>query len=84
MIHLLLKARAHADIFGTRVCRVESAWLGARARAGGRAHVAALERSQAMMYGIAVCMDAGVRAATLLLLVARCLRGYSITQWANP
>ena len=45
-----LKARAHADIFGTRVCRVESAWLGARAQAGGRAHVAALEGSRVAMY----------------------------------
>ena len=50
VIHLQLKARAHADIFGTRVCRVESAWLGARARAGGRAHVAAVEGSRVAMY----------------------------------
>ena len=50
VIHLQLKARAHADIFGTRVCRVESAWLGARARAGGRAHVAAVEGSWVAMY----------------------------------
>ena len=45
-----LKARAHADIFGTRVCRADSAWLGARARAGGRAHVAAVEGSWVAMY----------------------------------
>ena len=50
VIHLLLKARAHADIFGTRVCRADSAWLGARARAGGRAHVAAVEGSWVAMY----------------------------------
>ena len=50
VIHLLLKARAHADIFGTRVCRADSAWLGARARAGGRAHVAAVEGSWVPMY----------------------------------
>ena len=50
MIHLQLKARAHADIFGTRVCRADSAWLGARARAGGRAHVAAVEGSWVAMY----------------------------------
>ena len=50
VIHLQLKARAHADIFGTRVCRADSAWLGAPARAGGRAHVAVVEGSWVAMY----------------------------------
>ena len=43
VIHLHLKMRAHDHFFGTRACRVDSAWTGARAWAGGRAHVAALE-----------------------------------------
>ena len=50
VIHLLLKARAHVDMFGTRVCRVDCAWLAARERAGGRAHVAAVEGSWVPMY----------------------------------
>ena len=56
MIHLQLKARAHDHSFGTRVCRVDSAWLGARAWAGGGAHVAALEGSRVAVYESAVCI----------------------------
>ena len=48
--HYHLKSRAHEDFFGTRVCRVAGAWLGVRERAGGRAHVAAVEGSWVAMY----------------------------------
>ena len=44
------KARAHKHFFGTCVCRVDSAWIGARAWAGGGAHVAALEGSRVAVY----------------------------------
>ena len=50
VIHQQLKARAHADMFGTRVCSVAGSWLGMRAWAGGRAHVAAVEGSWVAMY----------------------------------
>jgi len=50
VIRQQLKAWAHADMFGTRVCRVDCAWLGARAWAGGRACVAAVEGSWVPMY----------------------------------
>ena len=56
VIPLHLKSRAHADIFGTRVCRVGGAWLGVQAWAGGRAHVAAAEGSRVAVYCSAVCM----------------------------
>ena len=56
VIHQQLKARAHKHFFGTRVCRVDSAWLGARAWAGGGAHVAALEGSRVAVYESAVCI----------------------------
>ena len=50
VIHLHLRARAHDHSFGTRACRMRCAWVGARAWAGGRAHVAAVEGSWVPMY----------------------------------
>ena len=56
VIHLHLKAPAHDHSFGTRACRVRCAWIGARAWAGGGAHVAALEGSRVAVYESAVCI----------------------------
>ena len=56
VIRQQLKARAHSDMFGTRVCSEASAWLGVRVWAGGRAHVAAAEGSRVAVYYSAVCM----------------------------
>ena len=56
VIHLHLKAPAHDHSFGTRACRMRCAWIGARAWAGGGAHVAALEGSRVAVYESAVCI----------------------------
>ena len=51
-----LKAPAHDHSFGTRACRMRCARIGARAWAGGGAHVAALEGSRVAVYESAVCI----------------------------
>ena len=51
-----------------------SSWVGARAWARGRVCVASLERSWAIMYGIAVCMDKHGR---------RCTGGNVVVIWSR-
>ena len=80
VIHLHLKAPAHDHSFGTRACRMRCAWIGARAWAGGGAHVAALEGSRVAMYESAVCI---VLSGNIYVLYTRCPRGYLVVQWAN-
>ena len=46
VILMHLKARLHTHVFGTRVWSVAGSWLGARAWAGGCAHVASAGGTQ--------------------------------------